>query len=185
MKRRELNLKLEVIYEELLEIISLYELTDCYNKMPEGMNGENERYLKTELIRIHQMADLLFVDKEINKKVWNIIDEVRYFTEQYERPGVVTRWKQINQNLIFYDCAFEMKQELPEKEYLQIQRGLSPVKLATYPDAELVKERELYFLFAKSKAHKKGKLFSEEKAFEEELIKTLFLVFNHDFELVE
>lgn len=59
-------------------------------------------------------------------------------------PGVVKRWKKINQKLIFFDCAFDILNDEPEF-YNDICRGLTELKLACYPNIELIVAREKYF----------------------------------------
>ena len=107
--------------------------------------------------------------------------EVEYFVKQFEMPGVVLRWKQINLNLVFFDCAFELKETLSEEEYLKYQRGLTACRLSLYPDDELVEQRKVYFENAKNNALMENATYSVEKLFEEELLRTLDMVFEQDF----
>lgn len=119
--------------------------------------------------------------KELAVKLHNIVDEVEYFTKRYEIPGVVLRWKQINNKLLYFDVSFELLEKLGSEEFLKIQRGLKPFKLETALDADLIKERNEYFERYKRKCKLFDVKFSEEKLFQKELLNTLSLVFMEDF----
>ena len=177
-KEAELEYKLHIVYMELRNILSMYENTDSYNHIPDEEDAA--MYLKMKFKKIHIMVDLLFEKTEWKDKMQNIVSEVEYFVKQYEVPGVVLRWKQLNPNLLFFDCAFQIQEELPE-EYLKCQRGLTGYKLGLYPDEELIQQRKLYFEHARCDAAMSKTTFSEDKLFEMELLKTLDIVFENDF----
>jgi hypothetical protein len=118
---------------------------------------------------------------EWEEKLHRIVSEVQYFVSRYERPGAVLRWKQLNPNLFFYDSAFQFKEEISHEAYLKCQRGLTGYRLSLYPDDELIEQRRMYFEHAKNSALMTNTTFSEDKLFEEELLKTLDMVFEHDF----
>ena len=108
--------------------------------------------------------------------LYRILDETEYFIRQCEVPGVVTRWKQINPRLLYFDCAFALMEECPDM-YRRIQRGLTGFQLSCYPDPELIRERNDYFANAKEVSARCHRDFSEEQLFQDELLRTLSLLF--------
>lgn len=175
----ELENKLHIVYMELRNILAMYERTDSYNYMPDEEDVAN--YLKIKLTKIHIMVNVLFEKTEWEEKLHTIVEEVEHFAKQYERPGVVLRWKRLNSNLLFFDSAFDFKEEISNEEYLKCQRGLTSYRLSLYPDDELIEQRKVYFEHAKNNALLTNTTFSEDKLFEEELLRTLDMVFEHDF----
>ena len=171
--------KLYIIYMELRNILAMYESTDCYNNLSDEEDVAD--YLKLKLAKIHIMVNVLFEKTEWEEKIHKIVSEVQCLVTSNERPGVALRWKQLNTNLLFFDCAFDIKDEISTEEYLKMQRGLTEYSLNLYPDDELIKQRKIYFEQAKNKALMSNTTFCEEKIFEQELLRTLDIVFEHDF----
>ena len=177
-KEADLEFKLHIVYVELRKILAMYESTNCYNDIYEE---DEVNYLELKLEKIHVMVNVLFENTEWEEKLHNIIGEVEYFVTQCEMPGVVLRWKQINPKLIFFDCAFELKETLSEEEYLKYQRGLTACSLSLYPDDELIEQRKIYFENEKNNVLMENATYSVEKLFEKELLRTLDMVFEQDF----
>ena len=182
-KEAEQEYKLYVVYMELRNILAMYESTDCYNDIT--CIEDDIDYFELKFEGIHIMVDVLFGETEWEQKLHRIVSEVEYFVKKYERPGVVLRWKQLNPNLIYFDSAFDLKEDISKEEYLKIQRGLTSLSLNLYPDDELIEQREIYFSNEKNSALMKGEEYSEEKLFEEELLRTLDMVFEYDFWMSE
>lgn len=173
---------LKKVYGEIWDVLAIYEETDCYNIVPKHEELDIQEFLQWKLKEIKKYIDTLFLEMpEIAFKLHNIVDEVEYFTKKYEVPGVVLRWKQINNKLLFFDASFELLEELGTEEFLKIQRGLKPFKLQTALDADLIKERNKYFEEHKRKCKVFDVEFTEEKIFQRELLTTLTLVFLEDF----
>ena len=179
LSKTEREHKLHIVYMELRNILGMYKYTDCYNYLPDEEDVAD--YLKIKLTKIHIMVNVLFEKTEWEEKLHRIVSEVQYFVSRYERPGVVLRWKQLNPNLLFYDSAFQFKEEVSHEAYLKCQRGLTGYRLSLYSDDELIEQRRMYFEHAKNSALMINTTFSEDKLFEEELLKTLDMVFEHDF----
>lgn len=178
MKKKEIKHAIKVVYGELWELLSLYEKTGCFNKVPEG-EAEEEiwDYMERKVADIRKTVAVLFLgEAEIAKDLNRIIDETEYFVKQYEVPGVVNRWKQVNPKLIYFDAAFTIMEEEPEL-YKQVSRGLKDVHFACYPDAELIAERNKYFKEIKRKNQRDNLKYSEDRIFQNELLCTLTLLF--------
>lgn len=182
MNKKSKQLAIGLVYGQLHSFLSEYERTDCFNRVPDGAPEEWPlAYTSRRLLEVWQGASaLLHGESELLEKMERILAETVYFTRQYERPGVVRRWKQCNSNLIFFDCAFFLLGEVPE-HYEQMRMGLSPFHLSCYPDKQWVKRKTAYFNGVKRRFAREGRKFSEEAAFQEELCRTLALVFQNDF----
>lgn len=188
MKKREIRKVIKKVYQKLWELLFLLEETEFFNKVPKGEQmAENStgddavRYVERKIAEIRKSVEPLFPEKgEIVRKLDQIIDETEHFTKQYEMPGVVTRWKQINPQLIYFDCAFDMMEECPEI-YADMRKGLTDSHLSCYPDSELAAQRNEYFARAKERYKRKNKECSEDRIFQDELLNTLTLLFEDAF----
>lgn len=198
MKAVEIKKAVLEMYAGLKSVLSLYEATEGFQTV---YNGVDVMDLVLEGIsRLRSRVNLLgrsaagmggyggmqdlFVDRtqmDLADELLQVVEETEYFVRQCEVPGVVTRWKRINPKLIYFDCAFEIMEACPE-EYLEMKRGLSDVRLSCYPDEELVAERKEYFARKKEQCRRQNRVYSEEHAFQEELLDTLKLLFEDLFQ---
>lgn len=121
-----------------------------------------------------------FWERKVAKKLSRIIEDTEYFVNQCLIPGVVTRWKRINPQLVYFDCAFDMMEKCPEF-YLEMRRGLTDVHLSCYPDAEFIAKRKAYFERIREKNKLKNTEYSEDRIFQDELLNTLTLLFEDEF----
>ena len=166
----------------LWDVLALYEKTECYNKMPEG---EKEidiwDYMGDKLIEIRKYIDKLFLGKEeLRQKLQNVADETEHFVRAYEVPGVVKRWRKINPQILFFECAFDIMDIHPD-QYKEISWGLTDLKLACYPDETLIQARKRYFADINKKNEESNLRYTKERIFQNELLRTLTLVFEYDF----
>lgn len=188
MKKREIRSALKTVYQELWALLSLFEETEFYYKLPKGeKEAENAdedavgKYVEERICGIKKCVDSLFLgEKKIAGKLNRIIDETECFVNQCSIPGVVTRWKRINPQLIYFDCAFDVMEKCP-KFYLEMCRGLTNIHLSCYPDSELVAKRKAYFERIREENKLKNIEYSEERIFQNELLNTLTLLFENDF----
>ncbi len=166
----------------LRDVIALYEKTDCYNTLKDNEEGEDIwEYLQKRLLEIRKSIDILFQENGVfRNKLNRIVDETEQFINTCEIPGVVKRWKKINSQIIYFDCVFEVLETSPNF-YKKISRGLTNLEFACYPDEEFIEARKSYFAEVKSKMEEENIPYTEEKAFQNELLRTLTLVFENDF----
>ena len=178
----EIKTSIQTVYGMLWDILALYEKTDCYNRVPEGEKQVDVwEYMNDKLLEVRKYTDKLFLGKgELSQKLHNIVDETEHFVKAYEVPGVVKRWRKINPQILFFDCAFELMEECPDM-YREISWGLTNLKLACYPDEDLIKARKRYFAEAKRKIEESNLRYTEKRVFQNELMRTLTLVFENDF----
>lgn len=183
MCREEISRSIKTVFSKLYKIIGLYEETECYNCVPGDKSQDIWEYMENQFFAVREIvATLLLGEKEVAEKLNAIINETEYFVKKCERPGTVLRWKQINPNLLYFDSAFDLMEELDEEAYLSIQRGLTDIRLALYPDEKLIKERKVYFDKINRDNEDNNLRYSEERIFQNEMINTLVLVFENDFE---
>lgn len=172
MREEELRTSIKTVYGMLWDVLALYEKTSGYNEIPsEEKNKEIDiwDYMGEKLLDIRKKVDVLF------------LGETEVFVRKYEIPGVVTRWKKINPKILYFDCAFDLKKACP-KEYSEIAMGLCDAKLACYPDEKQMTDQEKYFSEIQKKNEDGNLGYSEERTFQNELLRTLTLVFEEDFE---
>lgn len=182
MRREEISWAIKTVFSELYKIMGIYEETERYNYVPGDKSKDIWKYMNKKMIMARGMVDsLLLGEKEVSEKLYTVIDEAEYFVKRYERPGTVLRWKQINPKLLYFDCAFDLMEELDKEKYLSMQRGLSNVHLSLYPDEQIIKERKDYFEEIGRKNEDYNLRYSEDRIFQNEMLNTLKIVFENDF----
>lgn len=180
---KEISSSIKTVYGMLWDVLALYEKTECFNKMPEGEKQQVDiwDYLTDKLLEIRKTIDMLFLgDKDMQAKLIRITDETEEFVRSYKKPGVVTRWKRINPRILFFECTFDLMETCPDM-YRQISWGFTDLKLACYPDESLIKARKRYFEDEKKKIEDRNLRYSEDRIFQNELLRTLKRVFEFDF----
>ena len=178
----EIRTSIKTVYGMLWEVLALYEKTECYNKVPKGaVEDDIWDFMGNKLLEIRKEINCLFLGEEkLSAKLRQIVDETECFVRSYEQPGVVTRWKKINPRILFFDCSFDLMEECPHL-YSEISWGLSDFKLACYPNETLAAARKHYFDEARKKIEGGNLRYSDERVFQDELQRTLTLVFENDF----
>lgn len=178
----EIRVLIKRIYERLWELLSLYEETECFNRVPKGAEEDDIwDYMGNRLLEIRREVNQSFLgEKLLRERLLRIVDETEFFVRSYERPGVVERWKKINPRIIFFDCAFDIREQCPD-EYLKAMAGISGYELALYPYEALAEKRKKYFAELEEKIKKGNLRYSEDRIFMDELLRTLTMVFEEDF----
>lgn len=170
------------IYEMLYDILSLYETSESYNYIPDtkDMDGAWE-YYEGMIDKIRKHSNSAFLGKRTTDafiKLSNIIDETEIFVKSFSVPGVVERWREINPKINYFDCAFDLIEELG-RESLE-QTGAINMLAFVPTDRDFIM-RDFYFYNKKLK-NKAGNLqYSDERLFQDELLDTLTAIFEHDF----
>lgn len=182
MKKRTNQLAIRLVHEQLRQFLSEYEETERFNQVPAGAPETwPVSYTSRRLLEIWRTAcTLLQGEQDLLEKMERILAETVYFTREYEQPGVVRRWKQLNPNLLFFEAAFDFMEESPEL-YEQMRMGLLPFRPACLPDQSWCRRRDAYFAAARERLSREGRGWSRDLLFQEELCRTLDLVFRKDF----
>ncbi|MBD5506995.1 MAG: hypothetical protein HDR05_02780 [Lachnospiraceae bacterium] len=178
----EIKTSIQSVYEKLWEVLALYEKTDCYNTVPPGEKEQDiSEYMGNKLLEIkREIHDSFLEYPPIRAQLMRIVKETAHFVGSYEVPGVVTRWKRHNPQLLFFDCAFDLMEKYPDI-YLEMRRGLRDIHLSCYPDSELIAARKAYFERIRENDRLHNREYSEDRAFQEELLNTLKLLFEDAF----
>lgn len=169
------------IFGMLYDVLALYEASDCYNRIP-GTNDTDGawEYFEglIEGVRKKLTADFLGKrDSEEHRKLERIIGETEVFVKSYSVPGVVERWRVINPQINFFDCVFDLIDELG----METARALNRAgMLAFFPSEYVIKARDMYFA-EKAVRNVEGNLrYTETRLFQNELLQTLAMVFEND-----
>ena len=176
------GMAIELIYQQLRGLLGEYAETGGFNRAPAGAPEEDGlAYTTRRLAEIRQSAQVLLEPfPELADRMARILEETEAFLRQYEQPGVVWRWRELDPALVYFDCAFELLGECPE-EFERMQMGLSPFRLSCYPDGRWVERRREYFAQARARFAREGREYDEDLVFQEELCRALELVFQADF----
>lgn len=170
------------IFDVLYNILSCYEASDRFNYIP-GTDNSNGAwiYFEREINKVRKVLEMKFLGRRDNtdfQKLERIINETEVFIKSYSIPGVVKRWIEINPQINFFDCAFEIIEECGMETASQLYRkGV----LDYLPCDYIIDARKNYF-GEKALANDRDNLkYSEERIFQNELLRTLAMVFGNDF----
>ena len=172
----------KTVFGMLYDILALYETSDSFNCIPgtddtdgawrhfEGLIGDVRKKLTADCLGKR--------DSDTYQKLERIIDETEVFVKSYSVPGVVKRWRAINPQINFFDCVFDIIDELG----METARALNRAgRLAYFPSDFAIKARDMYFA-EKAVQNVEGNLrYTETRLFQNELLQTLAMVFEKDF----
>lgn len=183
MKKKEIRDGIKTVYQMLWDLLSLYEETnDFYEISLGGQKLDAEHYVQEKISLIKRSIYTNFLgEKEIKNSLLQIIEETEYCVRSCEIPGVEERWMALNPRLKYFDAVFDIMEESPE-QYEQMCKENSPIKPAFYPDQKMVEERKRYFHEIKAKNSGKDQQCSTEKIYQEELLRTLSILFEKTFQ---
>ena len=174
--------EIQYIYGRLRGLLAEYAETDCYHKALEGASDpDGLAYALRRLGEIREDAAPLAHCPAAAERMKRILDETEVFLRRYEQPGVVMRWRERNPLIEFFDCAFDLLEEEPELfEQIRTDRD-SVLQLKCCPASEDLPRRRDYFAVARQRFAREGRPYSGDAAFQDELCRTLNLVFRADF----
>ena len=170
------------VFGMLYDILAKYESSDCYNRIPGTDDTDGAwKYFEGLIggVRKKLTADFLGKrDCDTYKKLEQIIDETEVFVKSYSVPGVVKRWRKINPQINFFDCVFDLIDELGMETARVLNRA---GRFAFFPSDFIIKARDMYFA-EKAVRNVEGNLqYTETRLFQNELLQTLAMVFENDF----
>ncbi|CAM3597056.1 hypothetical protein ERUR111494_01945 [Erysipelothrix urinaevulpis] len=116
---------------------------------------------------------------ELKTKLMTILEEIEFFIRQYEVPGVVERWLEINPSLAYYDVVYQIMDEHPQL-YEKIRTKHHSLSFSFYPSKKDLINRNQYFESINKNNTKKNLQYSQQRLFQNELEKTLNLIIDHD-----
>lgn len=117
-------------------------------------------------------------DNKDCQKLERIINETEAFIKSYSVPGVVKRWRKINPRINYFDCVFEIIRGCG----METARQLYGEGLLDYlPCDYIIKAQKVYFAQREYTNLRNNLQYSEERLFQNELLRTLAMVFDNDF----
>lgn len=172
----------KAVFGMLYDILALYESSDCYNYIPntDNMDGAWD-FFEGRIGNVRKKLTADFLGKRDSaeyQKLEQIIDETEVFIKSYSRPGVVERWRKINPQINYFDCVFDLIDELG----MEIAQLLNcEGRFAFFPSVYVIRARDMYFA-EKAVQNVDGNLqYTETRFFQNELLQTLAMVFENDF----
>ena len=174
----------QVIFGMLYDLLSLYASSGGFNRIPgtENRNGAWNHF-EERIDRIRKQLVPLFWgrrESETFQKLEQIVKETEILLKSFSIPGVVPRWRAINPAINYYDCVYDLIDELGREAAQQFHRS-GNISFAFFPDETEVDERNRYFR-KKQRENAEGNLqYTKERIFQMELLETLTKVFEHDF----
>ena len=187
------------VFKGLLELFLLYTASGCYNYVPYTKDGDNAwEYFGRRLQQIRKQVTLSFLGKsntDVERRLERVIRETEIFIRSFSVPGVVKRWRKINPRINYFDCVFHLTEEQMEKERLWRNvleaKGLlgkrTPsgfpmfIWYAYIPTKEEVEAKNRYFQQIEKENEDGNLRYDDHQIFQNELVRTLRLVFEHDF----
>ena len=179
--------RVRAIYGMLNDILWQVERSDHYNYIP-GTKENGWDYFERKLSRTEDEVQYRFLgETDMRQRLDRIVKEVRRFVKSFEVPGVSDRWLEIDPALKYFDGVFEVVEDEPEL-YLQVERradeaapGERVPRFAFQPTAREVLERRAYFEAVRAENEELNNRFSEDRIFQNEVVRGLELVMVHDF----
>lgn len=181
--------QIKEIYRMLYEI--LYEIDEScnYNFVPgkETESIDAFAYYEKRIDAVRNLANTKFLDKrQIRQQLIQIIDETEVFVKSYSIPGVVTRWRELNKRIKYFDAVYDICAENYKLYKAVCNRevtidNLILLKFDFLPTERDFEERAKYFANIVQKVDDDNLQYSYEKVFRNELLVTLEKVFEHDF----
>lgn len=176
------NNNLQEIYARLNALIGVLEESEHYNYIPGSKENGWEFYDKV-LRKIREAIDRHFLwEEEIRTKLYLITDEVEHLVKSFSAPGVVERWLQVNPCLKFYDAAYTVAEEyIHESRYGTPGVSYLSFTCSFYPTLEDFEAREEYYAELEQKNTEHNLQYSEDRWLQDELQKTLRMLFETEF----
>lgn len=179
--------RVRAIYGMLNDILWQLESSDHYNYIP-GTKENGWDHFEGELSRVEAAIQRDFLgEADVQRRLDRIVKEMRRFVKRFEVPGVSDRWLEIDPALKYFDGVFEVMENEPEL-YLRIERradeatpGKIVPRFAFQPTVREVLERRAYFEAVRAENKALNNQFSEDRIFQNEVVRALGLVMIHDF----
>lgn len=177
------NKSVKTIFGMLHDILALYESSGCYNYIPGTENTDDDpaEYFEGLIENIRKKLTADFTgerDNMVCQKLDRIIGETEVFVKSYSVPGVVTRWQTINPKINYFDSVFDIIDEVGIEEARDLFRN---GMLAFFPSDDFIKSRKVYFAHKEPANTKDNLQYSDDRIFQDELLRTLVMVFKNDF----
>ena len=163
--------RVRTIYGMLNDLLWQLESSRHYNYIP-GTEEDGWDYFEGELSKVEAAVQRDFLgEAEPRRRLDRIVREVRLFVKRFETPGVSDRWL-----------------ENEPEAYLMVERRIEQAapgevvpRFAFRPTVRELLERKAYFEAVQAENKAMNNRFSEERIFQNEMVRALELVMVHDF----
>mgnify|MGYP000012357313 FL=1 len=168
--------EIKQIYGHLRGLLAEYMETHWYHQAPEGAaESDGLAYAARRLEEIRAEAAPLARCSEVAERIEQLLVETEIFLFRDEWPGVVPRWREVNPSIDFFDFASDLLE-------LFVRFGKSGSVDPDDPvDLRRRQRRQDYFAAVQQRFAREGRAYSDDAAFQDELLRTLDLVFRADF----
>ncbi len=172
----------KTVFGMLYDLLACYEASGGFNYIPGTDDSDGAwSHFETEIGRVKKELMTKFFDQCGNKdcqKLERIINETEAFIKSYSVPGVAKRWRKINPQINYFDCVFEIIRGCG----METARQLYGEGLLDYlPCDYIIKAQKVYFAQREYANLRNNLQYSEERLFQNELLRTLAMVFDNDF----
>lgn len=173
------------IYKMMRNILAQYEESCAYNLVPNDCTRNAFHYYDVMIEKIREEIAISFMEgNEQRNRLLRLLKELECFVKSYSIPGVEQRWREISPQIGYFDCVYDIMEESPEA-FLMIVKG-EGLRFSFIPTQEDIQARKKYFEEIRKENHYKNLKYSEERIFQNELLRTFEKVFAYDFpELTE
>lgn len=179
--------QVRAIYGMMNDILWQLERSEHYNYIP-GTKEDGWDHFEGELSAVEAAIQREFLGETgVRRRLDRIAREMRQFVKSFEVPGVSGRWLEIDPALKYFDIVFEVAEDSPET-YLQMEQRVkeaAPGKIVPHfsfqPTVCDVLKRKAYFEAVQAENEELNNRFSEDRIFQNEVVRALELVMLHDF----
>ena len=130
------------VYSALVEVISHYAESDCFNRAPAG--GNPRLYYRRRVDEIESIVLQLYGHDALVKKMLSVTRGIKKMICSYDFPGVPQSWYAVNPNLRFYTAGFAILAEAPDF-YEKIKNREIGIRLDYYPEQSEAERCFQYF----------------------------------------
>lgn len=164
------------IYNQLNQVLYLLELSCYFNYIP-NTEDDGKAYFSKMMIDIRKDADRLFGNKPIvRKRLYELIDEVDFIINSCEVPGVPQSWIDVNPNIKYFDCVYDMIEKNPML-YMEIkEQNMNGCRVGFryYPTTRDIIARQAFF----NEGRRNYPTRTDERLYQDALVETLNIRFN-------
>lgn len=163
------------VFAALWELLSLYDISDGYNRRPDTGDLEGAEKYFDGLLEVPREI-LRSIDPSLLKNHYSyplgylgrILEETGHLLKSYSLPGTASRWRELNPRLDYYDPIFALLENAPAGDRERIR-----LRDSVWPTQRDIQMRQLYFSGIEGPWENVARAY-----FQEELLDTLVKVFD-------
>ena len=169
----------KAVYSALVKVISEYSASNCYNRTPD--DSDALLYYRRKVDEIESMIQQLHGHDELANKMLSVTHAIKRMICTCDFPGVPTSWYEINPNLRFYTVGYELMISNLSL-YQKLKKREIKLELEYYPEETEAELCYNYFQARYKDSEKNNFHYNFYDFFQQELIKTIQLIFENDID---